>query len=79
MTPLLTWTEVATILRMDRTESDSERIRKRKAMRIMRLAGGVDLGRSDWRISEENLQSWLRKNAMGSTSVAGFGGHRRTR
>jgi hypothetical protein len=61
--PLLTWPEVATILRFEKSEdSRKEQMRKRRVMRIMREAGGVDVGQSEWRVSEEQLQSWLRIN-----------------
>jgi hypothetical protein len=63
MSPLLTWVDVATILRLDKGENDNaERMRKRKILRIMRLAGGVDFGRSEWRVSEEQIRQWVRVN-----------------
>lgn len=62
MKPLLTWEDVAEIVNMGKCEvatDPDERARKRRVTRIMREAGGVDLGRSEWRIQEESLWRWL--------------------
>ncbi len=66
MTPFLTWEDVAKALRIEPGENNNkERLRKRKVMRIMRQAGGFELGKSNWRVSEENLNTYLRKIANG--------------
>jgi hypothetical protein len=78
--PLLTWIEVATILRINAAANDGEeRQRKRTVMRIMREAGAVDLGRSEWRVSQENLERWLQRRSTGSTNVGASIGRRATR
>jgi hypothetical protein len=80
MSPLLTWVDVATILRLDKGDNDNaERMRKRRVLRIMREAGGTDVGQSELRVSEENLQLWLRKKATVSISAGGSIGLRGTR
>jgi hypothetical protein len=80
MTPLLTWIDVAAILRLDKAnDAKGERERKRKVMRIMREAGAIDLGRSDWRVNEDGVKKWLKRNGMVFTNEASTGGAQTTR